>query len=182
MTSKGASDRSHAERSLLGSGRWRWIAAGVAVVVLGVATLLSAGQVPLLSAFDLGVHEFGHLLLGWLPAPGPALGGTFVQFGVPMGLAAYFALARRDLPAAAVMFAWAGSTLVNVAIYLGDAVDQALPLIGGAHDWAYVLGPEVFAALPATAAISAALKALALALFVGAGVIVALGWWESGRA
>lgn len=55
---------------------------------------------------------------------------------MPAGLAAYFLSARRDRFAAAVCLWWAGENLVDVAVYMADARDLALPLVGGGeHDW-----------------------------------------------
>ena len=35
---------------------------------------------------------------------------------------------------------WLGESLLNVSVYAGDAVRQALPLVGGGeHDWTYLL-------------------------------------------
>ncbi len=33
---------------------------------------------------------------------------------------------------------------MDVSIYIADAPFQRLPLIGGSHDWAYLLGPAAF--------------------------------------
>lgn len=94
----------------------------------------------LLSYVDLGFHELGHLLLSWAPGLTPALAGSVTQVLVPLGLALYFAL-RRESYAAALILAWAATSVANVSIYVADAPNQALSLLGnGRHDWAWVFG------------------------------------------
>jgi hypothetical protein len=122
---------------------WRR-AADVTAAVLCVAALVwSFGlgeRVPLLAAVDLGFHELGHLVLGWAPGLVPPLAGSLFQVGVPLGLAAYFAFGRREEYAAALMLGWAGTSARDVSVYIADAPFESLPLIGGMHDWAWILG------------------------------------------
>ena len=46
----------------------QWVAAALVTVLLMYLTYTDDGWVWLLSYFDLGVHEFGHLLTFWAPA------------------------------------------------------------------------------------------------------------------
>ena len=41
---------------------WQWVVAAAVTVLLAWLTYSRSGWIPILSAFDLGVHEFGHLL------------------------------------------------------------------------------------------------------------------------
>lgn len=101
---------------------------------------IRAERVPLLSGVDLGFHEFGHLAFAWAPGLITPLAGSVVQVAVPLGLAAYFWFRRREVLAAALMLAWAGTSAQNVSVYIADAPTEYLPLLGGGrHDWAWIL-------------------------------------------
>lgn len=58
---------------------------------------------------------------------------------MPAGLAAYFGLWRRDPIGAAVCLAWAGTAARDASVYIADAPFERLELIGGDHDWAFLL-------------------------------------------
>jgi hypothetical protein len=105
------------------------------------------------------------------------MGSTF-QVAVPLGLATYFVLARRDLSAAAVCATWGAANLHDVSIYIADAPYEELPLIGGKHDWAYLLGPEQLDHLGAAHNIAAVVNGVGVAVALGAlaTCIVAIAW------
>lgn len=140
---------------------------------------MRGGRVPLLSMADLGFHELGHLVCYVLDAflPWPELvtaaAGSGFQVGVPLGLAAYFLLAPRDRLGGALCLAWAGTAAADVARYVADAPYQAMPLIGGQHDWASILGPEQLDRLDDAAGWARAVDGAGW-LLVAAGVVVAL--------
>ena len=90
----------------------------------------------MLDLVDLAFHEAGHLALAPFGETMHFLGGTLGQLAVPIGLALYFLLGKRQPYAAAVCLWWAGQNLVGIARYMADARDLALPLVGGGdHDW-----------------------------------------------
>lgn len=132
------------------SDRRRYAAGLASCGILIWIGVVGASPVPLLSLADLGFHELGHLVAAPLPDLATALAGSMAQIGVPAGLAAYFLLRQRDLLAAGLCLAWAGTSARNVAIYIADAPHQALPLLGGQHDWAHILADNLGAA-PAVA-------------------------------
>lgn len=125
-------------------------------------------RVPLLQFVDFAFHETGHLIASWMPELAMFLAGSLAEVGVPVGLATYFALSQRDLAASGMCFAWAGAAAWSVSVYAGDAVAQSLPIVGGEHDWAYILGPNGFDALAAT-------RTVARAIEVGGLTVAALG-------
>jgi hypothetical protein len=89
-----------------------------------------------LDLVNLPFHEAGHLFFAPLGQTMHFLGGTLGQLLVPAGLAVYFLLWRREPFAAAACAWWFGENLVNIAVYMADARDLALPLVGGGdHDW-----------------------------------------------
>jgi len=134
---------------------------GVAVaVVLGWLGVLGDGRVPLLALVDLGFHELGHLI-GYIVRPPElviAALGSFTQVTVPLGLAAYFLLVQHDRLGTAVCLAWAATAASSTAAYVADAPTQQLALIGGEHDWAFILGPDGLDRLDQAAAWAGAIR------------------------
>lgn len=117
----------------------RWYAAGFCVAV-AIAAWVFDGFVPILGHVDFGIHELGHLLTFALPDSAMLLAGSVFQVAVPAALSIYFWKWNRDRVGAAVTLAWAGSSLINVGVYVGDGQEQQLPIIGARHDWATLLG------------------------------------------
>ncbi len=72
----------------------------VACAVIGYFPYVQLRRVPLLGGVDLGFHELGHMLTYAFPDVITAIMGSVFQVAVPLGLAAYFGLKRRDLLAA----------------------------------------------------------------------------------
>jgi hypothetical protein len=136
---------------------------------MGFFPFVQQRRVPLLGGVDLGFHELGHMLTYVFPDVISALMGSVFQVAVPLGLAAYFGLRRRDFLAAGLCLAWAGTSAVDVSVYVADAPFQRLPLIGGSHDWAYLLGPAAFDNMDGAASIAANVKAVG-AFFILAGI------------
>jgi hypothetical protein len=120
--------------------RWSFAAGVAACLLIGWIALIRGRPVPVLSLVNLGFHELGHLLTYPLPELVTAAMGSVSQVIVPVGLAVYFASARRDLLGAGLCLAWAGGAAQEASVYVADAPFQRLELIGGEHDWAFVLG------------------------------------------
>jgi hypothetical protein len=91
----------------------------------------------------LPFHEFGHVLFMPFGRFMAILGGSLFQVLMPLGLMAAFILKQRDTFGASAMLWWTGQSLVDLSPYIADAVDRAMPLIGGAgedsHDWGNLL-------------------------------------------
>lgn len=164
---------------------WRttvqWIVAAAVTALLAWLTYSLDGWIPILSAFDLGVHEFGHLLTFWAPPLLCSLAGSFLQVAAPLGLAGYFWW-RRDEFAVILMVAWAAENLHNVSVYVGDAEVMLLPLFGddgsgAGHDWHTILGQ--LGRLGATDQLANAVMTLSVILFV---VALGLAVWGFARA
>ena len=73
----------------------------------------------------------------------------------------------------AFCLAWAGTSTADVARYVGDAPHERLPLLGGEHDWAAILGPEHLDALHRAADLAYGLRVVGWAL-LGAAALVAV--------
>lgn len=119
--------------------RWRFAAGGVLLVVLGWFPFVRGTRVPLLGWVDLAVHEAGHVLFFWLPDVGTAIMGNGFQVLMPLLFAGSFLVKQRDLLGTSVTLGWAASSLQDASVYIADAPFLDLPLIGGHHDWAFVL-------------------------------------------
>jgi hypothetical protein len=162
---------------------YRHLAAFAALVVVGIFSVGQSSRVPLLWRFDLGMHELGHLIGYILPIPEVAVAaaGSFAQVVVPLGLAVYFAVGFRNHVAGAVCLAWAAASLQDVSIYVGDAPFERLPLIGGRHDWAFILGPEGFDQLAKAEDLAGIVRVMGIAMLLLSIVLVAVDLWRDTR-
>lgn len=88
---------------------------------------------------NLAFHEAGHVFLTPFGETMHFLGGSFGQLFVPALLIAYFLFRRPSLTGAAFCTWWLGESFVNVAYYMADARELAMPLVGGGvHDWNWI--------------------------------------------
>jgi hypothetical protein len=160
------------------------VVAAAVTALLAWLTYSRAGWIPVLSAFDLGVHEFGHLLTLWAPPLLCSLAGTLLQLAAPLLLAGYFWW-RRDQFAVILMVAWAAENLHNVSIYIADAQVMVLPLFGddgsgAGHDWHNIL--LELNALEATDQLALVVRTASVILFVVAVGLAVLGFSRARRA
>ena len=89
---------------------------------------------------NLAFHEAGHVFLGFFGRFISMLGGTIFQLLIPAVCLVHLKRRGANLGWQLCLF-WLGQSLLNVAVYAGDAVKQVLPLVGGGeHDWNYLLG------------------------------------------
>ncbi len=85
---------------------------------------------------NLAFHEAGHLFFAPFGSTLHILGGTLLQLLVPALLVGYFLVKQRAPFSAAVCAWWLGEGLTNVAVYMADAREMKLELVGGGeHDW-----------------------------------------------
>ncbi len=98
------------------------------------------GYLGMLDNCNLLIHEAGHMVFLPFGQTLHFLGGTLLQCLVPVILIVYFWRTRQP---AGMSFSglWLGENFLNVAHYIADARDMALPLVGGGeHDWNTLLG------------------------------------------
>jgi hypothetical protein len=99
----------------------------------------------LFGGLNLGIHEAGHLFLGWFGSELlAALGGTVFQLAAPLATAVMF-YRQRDFFAITVAVFWLGDNLASIAPYVADARWQVLELVSPVsgnpdHDWNTILG------------------------------------------
>ena len=138
-------------------------------------------RVPVLGLVDFGFHELGHLVMYVLPIHEllTAAMGSIVQVGVPIGLAAYFWVWRSDRVGAAACMAWGATSLQDASVYVADAPHEQLELVGGEHDWAFVLGPDGLDRLDQAAGIASTVRGVGLLVLLGAGAVAAHGLWQA---
>ena len=125
--------------------------AGAAIwcVVAFAVAFVAHHDIPLLSLVDLGFHELGHFVsYPFGNDTFSAAMGSIAQIAVPVGLALYFAWIRTDHVATSVCLTWAATSARNVSVYIADAPTQQLQLIGGEHDWAFLLAGHLQDAAP----------------------------------
>lgn len=155
---------------------WTYVAGATACIVLGMLGFTGDHRVPLLAWIDLGIHESGHIFTLWLSRPANFMAGTVAQILVPLAMAAYFAARRRDVLGTALCLAWAGTSAGSAAVYIADAPTEALPLVGGGeHDWAYLLGPEVFDAIDRAGAVGSAVNTAGVLLVIAGTALCLVG-------
>ena len=89
-----------------------------------------------LDLVNLAFHEAGHLFCTPFGSTVHYLGGTLGQLAVPVAVGLSFVVRRGQMPGAAFGCWWLGESLHNVSVYMADARELALPLVGGGdHDW-----------------------------------------------
>ncbi len=111
---------------------------GLAVIVT-LILLNSDGYIRIIDDLNLVFHEAGHVIFGIFGSTPGLWGGTLGQLLMPLICAGVF-LWRRSYVSVAVIFLWLFENFFNIAMYVGDARVQRLPLLGGGkHDWATIL-------------------------------------------
>jgi hypothetical protein len=161
---------------------WRWIAGLGICCVLGWIAFVKDDSVPILSLIDLAFHEFGHFATYVFSEPVTAIMGSVAQVAFPLAIAGYFAFRMLDWLAAALCLAWAGTSAQNASVYIADAPYEELELLGGEHDWAYLLGPEVWNRLDQAESIARTVDTLGvLMLLAGVAICVLAPLLAPGR-
>jgi len=98
----------------------------------------------ILGGLNLGIHELGHFIFGFMGQFLGVAGGTIFQLFVPI-FAVFNFYRQNDFFSIALSFGWLSTNLFSVATYVSDARALELPLVtpfGGdsvVHDWEYLL-------------------------------------------
>ncbi|NIN35156.1 MAG: hypothetical protein GWO08_13125 [Gammaproteobacteria bacterium] len=96
---------------------------------------------------NLVFHEAGHVFFKPFGRFMMILGGSLMQLLVPIVLMLGFILKNHDNFSASICLWWLGQSLMDLAPYIDDAMDQQLMLLGGktgadspgSHDWNNIL-------------------------------------------
>ena len=134
-----------------------WASAGRFILIIGLAFFYSrwftaANYFSPVDHVNLAFHEAGHIFLGLFGRFIMTAGGTIFQLLIPALCAAHLWRQGNRLGWQLCVF-WFGENFLNISMYAGDAINQALPLVGGGvHDWTYLLTEtHLIAHTPATA-------------------------------
>jgi hypothetical protein len=159
--------------------RWEWRAALLVYFgFVGVRHLADPLYSSLFGGINLGIHEAGHLVFGFLGQWLMTAGGTILQCAVPV-VAGWLLLRQGEWFGLPVAGFWEATNLYSVATYMADARALELPLVtvgadGGEveHDWSYLL--YSVGLLQHDTAIASAVRLVAFLLLWGS---IALGIW-----
>lgn len=125
-------------------------------------------------AIILPIHESGHMIFMAFGEMLHAAGGSIFQILFPLIFAGYF-FRRGDRWAATIPLWFAGVSAVDIVGYIKDAPIGEMELIGGEHDWSYILGETRW--MHASARIGDAVLHFGGTLMVAA---LVLGiWWHA---
>jgi hypothetical protein len=105
------------------------------------SSALNASSWHFIDNVDLIFHEAGHWIFIFFGEFIQIFGGSLNQILIPAVFCIYFLL-RRDYFSSSILLMWFGYNIVNVSVYMSDAVAMQLPLLGGdssIHDWNYLL-------------------------------------------
>ena len=110
----------------------------VILAPVGLYFIFTRGHYSLLDNIDLIIHESGHFFFGFFGEFIHMAGGTMMQIVFPLFIAWYFY--RNGYRTGVQLFIfWLGQNLINISVYAADANKMKLKLIGGRHDWFYLL-------------------------------------------
>jgi len=87
----------------------------------------------------LPIHETGHIVFMAFGEYLYAAGGSLFQILFPAIFAGYF-LWKREKYAATIPLWFVGISAIDIVSYIKDAPYGEIELIGGEHDWSYLLG------------------------------------------
>ena len=122
----------------------------------------------LLDNVNLMIHEAGHPIFSLFGQFIGIAGGTIMQVAFPLAFVLYFSFTKRLFSAAVVMF-WLGQSILNVSVYVADAIETKLPLVGGnIHDWNYMFSRLHL--LPRTGLIAGMMRVTGVLIMIAATV------------
>jgi hypothetical protein len=127
---------------------------GLLFLIMGIQVLFPKITIPIIGLFisafasvDFIVHEFGHVIFGFLGTFIGVMGGTLAQLFIP-AICLYLSFWRRQWVGMSIFAFWIGQSLLQISAYIRDARPQTLKLfspwslLGGGqaiHDWHYLL-------------------------------------------
>ena len=137
------------DQALSGVTRWGRIALVAALALWTIQFARTPISPDAVASFlhlpDLVFHEAGHIIFAPFGRFMTMLGGSLLQFLVPV-IAAIAFIRQEERFGAAICAWWAGQNLVDLAPYIADARALRLVLLGGrtgaeveGHDWEYLL-------------------------------------------
>jgi len=158
------------------AGLFLMLALAIMILTRGLAPS-GAGVLAFLHLIDLVFHEAGHVIFGVFGRFLGMLGGSLNQVLIPAVCTGYFLWHGQVAAAAATLF-WTGESLADVAIYVADGRDMALPLLaeGLTHDWNWILSE--LSLRNQAPALGRAVFATAMLVLVAAMALLASDLWR----
>ena len=93
-----------------------------------------------LDGVNLLIHEAGHIVFMPFGEFISIAGGSILQVLIPTAFVIYFFRKEMLYSGSLVMF-WVGQSIINMSVYMKDAIEMKLPLLGGGiHDWNFIFG------------------------------------------
>jgi hypothetical protein len=119
------------------------------IAVWGWFALVQNDQTPIFVYLNIAVHEGGHVLFRPFGELTMLIMGSGFEVLFPFAVGVVFLIRKRDLVSTAVSWGWSASALASAAIYIADADDGRLALLGAsgpdtAGDWERILGEQFF--------------------------------------
>jgi len=121
---------------------WWGILTMSVILIFGTWVAMANDWFPVLDYVNLIFHEAGHWIWAVFGEMMKMLGGSLNQVLIPLICLVVFIWQKRWTGAVFSLW-WTGQNLTNVSVYIRDAWDKALPLLGGdnvIHDWNWILG------------------------------------------
>lgn len=106
--------------------------------IVAIYFLINKGTYTFLDFLDLLIHEPGHFFFGIFGEFMQFLGGTLMQILLPLIMAIIFFIRTQKYWTQIFLF-WLGHNFINISVYVEDANKMKLNIIGGAHDWNWIL-------------------------------------------
>lgn len=117
--------------------RWSRLAATLLMAVWGWA-ILQEPNPSIVHLLTLPIHETGHIVFMPFGELMTAAGGSLFQLIFPAIFVGYF-IYHGDKQAATYPLWFVGASAADLVPYIQDASRGELELIGGEHDWSYIL-------------------------------------------
>ena len=96
--------------------------------ILSAQDFYQFAQADYLKNVNIVFHEAGHTVFALFGDFLRTLGGSFLQVLVPLALAVYFFIWRKEIFSGGAMLFWAGESVIDVSWYIADAQKTLLPL------------------------------------------------------
>lgn len=111
---------------------------GYILFAAGIYFVSIRGTYTFLDFIDLLIHEPGHLIFGLFGEFIQFLGGTLMQILLPLSMAIISFIKGWKYTTQLFLF-WLGHNFINISVYVDDANKMKLHIIGGIHDWNWML-------------------------------------------
>jgi hypothetical protein len=116
---------------------WLKIVVGLILIVSAFVQYFTNTPWWFMQNVNLIFHEAGHVFLMFFGQTLHMLGGSLFEIAIPLFVLLYFSYKKQYFSAGFGAW-WVSTALLSVSIYVSDAQERILPLLGGGavnHDW-----------------------------------------------